>query len=395
MYALNQALTMVANGDLSFDIKAEGDDELAKLQKNSNETISTFRTLVSQSSAASKDIISTSTEISSSAEQINTSVQQISTTIQQIAKGSQQQAEEIEAINRLTVTLSTDVTALSAKVAKAADLSAAVGKISSSGAKSASAAQEKIARIISVSNDSAESIRMLAERCEKITSVLDVIRKIARKTNLLALNAAIEAARAGEAGKGFAVVADEVKNLAEGSAKSSEEIEMIIRTVQDEAKKTLAMIESGVKEINEGKIVINKALHALEDIAKNVQGVDSTVKEASTLLQKQVGSVNEVSKRAADIASVAEENAAATEECAASTEEESASMQEITNAIHDLNSLGKSLEATLSKFKLPSTSKSADTNVGIPAPKQVIDKADAMMRKHSTGAGRQKSVEAE
>jgi methyl-accepting chemotaxis protein len=386
---------MVANGDLSFDIKSEGDDELARLQKNSNETISTFRTLVSQSSAASKDIISTSTEISSSAEQINTSVQQISTTIQQIAKGSQQQAEEIEAINRLTVTLSTDVTALSAKVAKAADLSAAVGKISSSGAKSANAAQEKIARIISVSNDSAGSIRMLAERCEKITSVLDVIRKVARKTNLLALNAAIEAARAGEAGKGFAVVADEVKNLAEGSAKSSEEIEMIIRTVQDEAKKTLTMIETGVKEINEGKIVINKALHALEDIAKNVQAVDSTVKEASSLLQKQVGSVNEVSKRAADIASVAEENAAATEECAASTEEESASMQEITNAIHDLNSLGKSLEATLSKFKLPGASKGPDPDMAIPAPKQVMDKADAMMRKQSTGAGRHKSAAAE
>jgi methyl-accepting chemotaxis protein len=350
--ALNHSLAMIAKGDLSFDIKVDGDDEIGKVQNASNETISTFRTLVSQGSAASRDIISTSTEIASSAEQINTSVQQISTTIQQIAKGSQQQAEEIDAINRLTETLSTDVAVLSTKVAKAAELSAAVGKTSSSGAKSANAAQDKIARIISVSNESAESIRMLAERCDKITSVLDVIRKIARKTNLLALNAAIEAARAGDAGKGFAVVADEVKNLAEGSSKSSEEIEMIIRMVQDEARKTLTMIEAGVKEIHEGKIVINKALHALEDIAKKVQTVDSTVKEASTLLQKQVSSVSEVSKRAADIASVAEENAAATEECAASTEEESASMQEITNAIHDLNSLGKSLGATLSKFTL-------------------------------------------
>jgi methyl-accepting chemotaxis protein len=394
--ALNQSLTMIARGDLSFDINVDGDDDVGRIQKTSNETVSTFRALVSQSSAASRDIISTSTEIASSAEQINTSVQQISTTIQQIAKGSQQQAEEIEAINRLTETLSTDVAALSTKVAKAAELSAAVGKTSSSGVKSANAAQDKIARIISVSNESAESIRMLAERCDKITSVLDVIRKIARKTNLLALNAAIEAARAGDAGKGFAVVADEVKNLAEGSAKSSEEIEMIIRMVQEEAKKTLSMIENGVKEIHEGKIVINKALHALEDIAKKVQTVDSTVKEASTLLQKQVNSVGEVSKRAADIASVAEENAAATEECAASTEEESASMQEITNAIHDLNSLGKSLEATLSKFTLPSAVKDSQSKDGaLPDLRKIAEKTDAMLRKQPVNEGRLKGAQVE
>jgi hypothetical protein len=122
-----------------------------------------------------------------------------------------------------------------------------------------------------------------------------------------------------------------------------------------------------------------------------VQTVDSTVKEASTLLQKQVNSVSEVSKRAADIASVAEENAAATEECAASTEEESASMQEITNAIHDLNSLGKSLEATLSKFTLPGAPKDNT----IPEPSKIIEKTDAMLRKQSASASRLKGAQVE
>ncbi|MEW6604324.1 MAG: methyl-accepting chemotaxis protein [Thermoproteota archaeon] len=349
---LSALLKEVAEGNLVQDVVLDGNGPVGELQKNVDNALVLFKHVVSQGMAASIDIISTSTELANSTDQVSTSVQQISTTVQQIAKGSQQQAEEIDAINKLTEDLNSGMKTLAAKMSKAAAMSTAVGNASSGGSKAATAAEEKIAKIIDVSHDSAENIRNLAERCDKVSSVLDVIRKIAGKTNLLALNAALEAARAGEAGKGFAVVADEVKDLAEGTAKSSEEIEMIIGKVQQDARQTVETIEEGMKEIAEGKIVINKALQALDDIAKKAQMVDGTIKELSVLLQHQVTAVGEVSKRAADIASVAEENAAATEECAAATEEQAAGMQEINNAIHDLSSLGKSLQEMLSQFRI-------------------------------------------
>ncbi len=77
-----------------------------------------------------------------------------------------------------------------------------------------------------------ETVSKLGASSREIGDVVKVITSIAEQTNLLALNATIEAARAGEAGKGFAVVAGEVKDLAQATAKATEDISRRIETIQ-------------------------------------------------------------------------------------------------------------------------------------------------------------------
>lgn len=207
-----------------------------------------------------------------------------------------------------------------------------------------------------------KKIRELADRSREITTVLEVIRKIADQTNLLALNATIEAARAGEAGQGFAVVADEVKRLAEGSARSSEEIAELIAKIQEDAQSTVESIESSTKEVAEGRIVIDKALRSLNEIASKVKDVSINVLDVANTTKTQVSEIEKLSKAASEIAAVSEQNASATEQASAATEQQISGTQEIIASIQNMTIMAEDLSHTVSTFKLPENFKNESEN---------------------------------
>ena len=140
--------------------------------------------------------------------------------------------------------------------------------------QAAAATMEKIA---AATSSVSEKMTSLAHRSEEIGKVVNVIQEISEQTNLLALNAAIEAARAGEHGRGFAVVAGEVRRLAERTKGATEEIAGTIRSIQEETRETLQVMQESRTAVETGMGETAHARQSLEAIIESSRQVEHQI----------------------------------------------------------------------------------------------------------------------
>ncbi|TCS63597.1 methyl-accepting chemotaxis protein [Varunaivibrio sulfuroxidans] len=194
-------------------------------------------------------------------------------------------------------------------VASAAEeLTSSISEISRQVAQSS----EIASNAVSEAHRANQMVQGLATSANKIGEVVSLITDIAEQTNLLALNATIEAARAGEAGKGFAVVASEVKNLANQTAKATEDIASQIGDIQAATKNSVAAIR-GITETIDGISEIASAIaSAVEEQGAATQEIARNVEEAANGtrdLSENIVSVSSAASEAEETASQVHEGA--------------------------------------------------------------------------------------
>ncbi|WP_299038443.1 methyl-accepting chemotaxis protein [uncultured Pseudokineococcus sp.] len=262
---IGAVLERVARGDLTARAGVRGPRELvdmgAALNRSLEATRETMRVVSSSSTAlasASRDLTATTTTITTGLDEANGRAGAVSAAATEVTSGVQGAAAGSE------------------------QMAVSIQEIAHSAAEAARVAQEAVA----IAGETTQTVAQLGASSQEVGAVVRLITSIAEQTNLLALNATIEAARAGAAGKGFAVVASEVKELAQETARATEDIAGRVRAIQDDTRGAAAAIDritGVVGQINDYQMTIASAVEeqsaTTAEMGRSVSGAAASSRE--------------------------------------------------------------------------------------------------------------------
>jgi methyl-accepting chemotaxis protein len=334
------ALERLAAKDLTANVVVTGTDEIGRLGEALNTTVASMRSVIQSVAQGAETLSAATTEISARAVQQAGNAHTQSSKTNQIAAAAQEMTATIGEISHNAE----NAAAASRLSAETADQGGAV-------MQAAAITMEKIA---AATNSVSQKMTSLAHRSEEIGKVVNVIQEISEQTNLLALNAAIEAARAGEHGRGFAVVAGEVRRLAERTKGATEEIAGTIRSIQEETRETLQVMQDSRAAVETGIGETARARTSLEAIIESSKQVEHQIHLIATAANEQTSASGEISESAGQISQLSVENAQGA--------------QEAVEALKNLASLASDLDGMIRQFRLEADRQSGGTFPGSAQP---------------------------
>ncbi|MFJ7980889.1 methyl-accepting chemotaxis protein [Lysinibacillus xylanilyticus] len=349
---LQANMLKAGDGDLTVQGTYSSKDEIGQLTQSFNSMINNIRNTVTKVTETANHVAAASEELNANASETTKATEIVANTMETIAHGS------VEQLNNVSNTFNT-VNELSSGVQQVAGNAQAVSELSRdslslviTGINAANQMNEQMVDITDRVKGLSEVVDLLGKRSNDIGQIIDSITAIAEQTNLLALNAAIEAARAGEHGKGFAVVADEVRKLAEQSAVSSNQIEVLISETQKDTQKAVESMKLVTAGVNEGIKTTENTHTTFASIQGAIQSVTMQVEEVSAAVEQMAAGTEEIVGSMNTIHSITKSTTAGTESISATTEEQMASMEEISSSAYALANLAEELRDLAAQFRV-------------------------------------------
>ncbi|MEV6305529.1 CHASE3 domain-containing protein [Actinoplanes sp. NPDC051861] len=308
---LTERLAEIADGegDLTSRVDESRHDEFGVLGKAFNRFVAKLAGIIAQ--------------IGDQATSLAAASEELSTGTRQIAGSAEQTSREVGSVAGSTEEMST---ALTTVAAGAEEMGASIREI----ATSTSDASQAGAEAVRVAEEASRTVTALGNSSAEITNVVKFITAIAEQTNLLALNATIEAARAGESGKGFAVVASEVKELAQETARATEDISQRVADIQLSASAT------------------SEAISRMSEIVARVNDYQTTIASA---VEEQTATTSEMSRNVAAASSSSQEVSSSISTVSTAVTETSTAIASSEQAVGELARMSSTLHGLVGQFK--------------------------------------------
>jgi methyl-accepting chemotaxis protein len=349
---LQQAVSLMAAGDLRQQINSSSLDELGQLSQSFDHMTKQVRLMLGHTQHIASSLSEHAHSFHSFSQVTASANADVLKAIHEISSGTDEQATVSERSSMLIAELETEILHISqyTDLMKNTSLDASSNtRKGTSSIHELKEASEHSEQILQKVNEAMETLSSSSSQIGKITRS---ITEISTQTNVLALNAAIEAARAGEHGKGFSVIADEVRGLSKQSNESSKMIEQITTMLQNQILDLqLIMGEAREYTLTQNNKV-DETLNSFEGIEQSMQVMTSQIGQIHDKIDQARIKNEKLIESVQFVAAIAQETAAGVEEVNSTSIQQNDSILRIAEESDDILNLSQKLFEEISKFRI-------------------------------------------